>query len=67
MIQNIWKKLHLFTLFSTTRHCFSLFLVGSKSMLALLNGKSASMLLEPTKNKLKQWRVVEMARALACF
>ena len=37
MIQNIWeKKLHLFTLFSITRHCFSLFLVGSKSMLALL-------------------------------
>ena len=30
------KKLHLFTLFSITRHCFSLFLVGSKSMLALL-------------------------------
>ena len=31
MIQNIWeKKLHLFTLFSITRHCFSLFLVGSK-------------------------------------
>ena len=24
-----------------------------------LNGKSASMLLEPTKNKLKQWRVIE--------
>ena len=37
MIENIWeKKLHLFTLFSITRHCFSLFLVGSKSMLALL-------------------------------
>ena len=37
MIQNIWeKKLHLFTLFPITRHCFSLFLVGSKSMLALL-------------------------------
>ena len=37
MIQNKWeKKLHLFTLFSITRHCFSLFLVGSKSMLALL-------------------------------
>ena len=30
------KKLQLFTLFSITRHCFSLFLVGSKSMLALL-------------------------------
>ena len=28
--------MHLFTLFSITRHCFSLFLVGSKSMLALL-------------------------------
>ena len=37
MIQNIWeKKLHLFTLYSITRHCFSLYLVGSKSMLALL-------------------------------
>ena len=37
MIQNIWeKKLHLFTLFSITRHCFSLFLIGSKSMLVLL-------------------------------
>ena len=37
IIQNIWeKKLHLFTLFSITRHCFSLILVGSKSMLALL-------------------------------
>ena len=37
MIQIIWeKKLHLFTFFSITRHCFSLFLVGSKNMLALL-------------------------------
>ena len=36
-IQNIWeKKLHLFKLFSITRHCFSLFLVGSKSMPVLL-------------------------------
>ena len=34
------KKLHLFTLFSITRHCFSLFLVGSKSMLALLPFKA---------------------------
>ena len=34
------KKLHLFTLFSITRHCFSLFLVGSKSMLAILPFKS---------------------------
>ena len=30
------KKMQLFTLFSITRHCFSLFLVGSKRMLALL-------------------------------
>ena len=28
--------MHLFTLFSITSHCFSLLLVGSKSMLALL-------------------------------
>ena len=35
------KKLHLFTLFSITRHCVSLFLVGSKSMLALLPFKVA--------------------------
>ena len=28
-------------------------------VIATLNGKSASMLLEPTKNKLKQWRVIE--------
>ena len=34
------KKLHLFTLFSITSHCFSLFLVGSKSMLALLPFKA---------------------------
>ena len=34
------KKMHLFTLFSITRHCFSLFLVGSKSMLALLAFKA---------------------------
>ena len=34
--KHLRKKLHLFTLFSITRHCFSLFLVGSKSMLALL-------------------------------
>ena len=34
------KKLHLITLFSITRHCFSLFLVGSKSMLALLPFKA---------------------------
>ena len=33
-------KLHLFTLFSITRHCFSLFLVSSKSMLALLPFKA---------------------------
>ena len=34
------KKVHLFTLFSITSHCFSLFLVGSKSMLALLPFKA---------------------------
>ena len=28
-------------------------------VIVTLNGKSASMLLEPTKNKLKQWRVIE--------
>ena len=28
-------------------------------IIVTLNGKSASMLLEPTKNKLKQWRVIE--------
>ena len=28
-------------------------------VIVALNGKSASMLLEPTKNKLKQWRVIE--------
>ena len=32
--------MHLFTLFSITRHCFSLFLVGSKSMLAILPFKA---------------------------
>ena len=30
----------IFTLFSITRHCFSLFLVGSKNMLALLPFKA---------------------------
>ena len=34
------KKLHLFTLFSITSHCFSLFLVGSKSMVALVPFKA---------------------------
>ena len=34
------KKLHLFTLFSVTSHCFSLFLVGSKSMVTLLPFKA---------------------------
>ena len=34
------RKLHSFTLFSITWHCFSLFLVGSKSMLALLPFKA---------------------------
>ena len=28
-------------------------------VIVTLNGKSASMILEPTKNKLKQWRVIE--------
>ena len=28
-------------------------------VIVTLNGKSATMLLEPTKNKLKQWRVIE--------
>ena len=31
----------------------------SLGVIVTLNGKSASMLLEPTKNKLKQWRVIE--------
>ena len=37
------KKLHLFTLFSITSHCFSLFLVDSKSMLALLPFKATTI------------------------
>ena len=34
------KKLHLFTLFSITSHCFRLFLVVFKSLLALLSFKA---------------------------
>ena len=37
------KKLHLFTLFSITSHCFSLFLVDSKSMLTLLPFKATTI------------------------
>ena len=32
---------------------------SSLGVIVTLNGKSASMHLEPTKNKLKQWRVIE--------
>ena len=31
----------------------------NQSVIVALNNKSASMLLEPTKNKLKQWLVIE--------
>ena len=37
------KKLHFFTLFSMTSHCFSLFLVDSESMLALLPFKATTI------------------------
>ena len=36
-------------------------------VIVTLNGKSASMLLEPTKNKLKQWRVIEEVWISAIF
>ena len=40
IISNYLEKVHLFTLFSITSHCFSLFLVSSKNMSVLLPFKA---------------------------